>query len=137
MLCGECKEGYAYSTSAQMCEVCEGGSISATQITTAVVVVVMAASAVVYWAGWAELLLPERWRGISVEDVVNLGTVRHTRVGVRVGFDEYCLDSRLTTYNSQLTTHDSRLILYSPDPHGVVELSDSELDPGRDGCELP
>ena len=60
-----------------MCEVCEGGSIRATQITTAVVVVVMAASAVVYWAGWAELLLPERWRGISVEDVVNLGTVRH------------------------------------------------------------
>ena len=85
MLCGECKEGYAYSTSAQMCEVCEGGSIRATQITTAVVVVVMAASVVVYWAGWAELLLPERWRGISVEDVVNLGTVRHNRLGVACG----------------------------------------------------
>jgi hypothetical protein len=78
MLCGECKEGYAYSTSAQTCELCEGGSILATQITTVVVVVIMAASAVVYWAGWAELLLPERWRGLSVEDMVNLGTVRQS-----------------------------------------------------------
>ena len=77
MLCGECKEGYAYSTSAQLCEVCEGGNIRATQITTAVFVVVMAVSAIVYWAGWAELLLPERCRGVSVEDVVNLSTVCH------------------------------------------------------------
>ena len=87
MLCGECAEGYAYSTSALMCEPCDSGSIRATQITTAVVVVVMATSVVVYWVGWAELFLPERWRGLSVEDVVNLGTV--CRVGSRtnVGFN--------------------------------------------------
>ena len=38
-------------------------------------------------------------------------------------------DSRLTTHYSLLTTHDSLLIQSPPDPHGVVELSNSELDP--------
>ena len=80
ILCGLCRDGYAYSSSAQRCDECDSGESRATQSIMVGLMGLMLSFIVSYWLGWVDVLIPPDTKIRRKLRYLNMGTVSHDEV---------------------------------------------------------